>query len=96
MIYFSLTYLLFFLEMHVSFVHYVVILPYFSSLLRITPFKTLCEKIQVCPAFINIIIENKQSHKSGAKATLYNVAMKVFLFILHIFICTCPFFPALT
>ena len=42
--FFSLTYSWFFLEMHVSFVHCVVMLPHFSSLLRITLCKTIYEK----------------------------------------------------
>ena len=33
-------------------------------------------KRKVCPEFINVIIENNLSHKSDAKSTLYNVAMK--------------------
>ena len=43
-------------------------------------------KRQVCPEFINVMIENKQSHKAGAKSTSCNVAMKVFLLSSHIFI----------
>ena len=42
--FFSLTYPWFSLEMHVSFVHCVVMLLIFSSLLQITLCKTLCEK----------------------------------------------------
>ena len=45
-------------------------------------------KIQLCPEFINVMIENNQSHKSGAKSTLYNVAMKGFPLSLHICIRT--------
>ena len=45
-------------------------------------------KIQVCPELINVMIENNLSHKSGAKSTLYNVAMKVFPLLLHICIRT--------
>ena len=32
-------------------------------------------KKQVCPEFINVMIENNLSHKSGAKSTLYKVAI---------------------
>ena len=35
-------------------------------------------------------------HKSGAKSTLCNVAIKGSLLLLHIFICTCPFCFAVT
>ena len=34
-------------------------------------------KMQACPDFINIIMENNQSHKSGENSALYNVPMKV-------------------
>ena len=37
------------------------------------------------------MIENNLSHNSGAKSTLYNVAVKVFPLSLHIFIRTCLF-----
>ena len=50
----------------------------------------------VCPAFINVMIENNLSHKSGANSTLYKVATNVFLLSLHICIRTEPFFPAVT
>ena len=39
---------------------------------------------QVCPRFINIIIENYPSYSSGAKSTLCNVAMKVYPLSSHI------------
>ena len=51
---------------------------------------------QVCPKFINIIIENNLLHISGAKSPLYNVSIKVSPLSLHIFICTCPFYFAMT
>ena len=35
-------------------------------------------KRQVCTKFINLIMENNWSHKSGANSGLYNVAMKGF------------------
>ena len=35
-------------------------------------------QIQVFPEFINIMIENNPLHKSGAKSTLYIVALEVF------------------
>ena len=53
-------------------------------------------KRQFCPAFINIMIENNLSHKSGAKITLCNVAMKDFPLSSHICICTWPFGFTLT
>ena len=53
-------------------------------------------KIQVCPEFINVMIKNNLSHKSGAKCTLCNVAMKLFPLSLHICICTWPFCFAVT
>ena len=49
-------------------------------------------KRQVCPEFINVMIENNMSHNSGAKSTLCNVAMIDFSLSLHICICTWPFF----
>ena len=45
-------------------------------------------KRQVCPAFINLMIENNLLHKSGGKSTLYNDAMNVFLLSSHICILT--------
>ena len=53
-------------------------------------------KRQLCPAFINVIIEINLSHKSGAKSTLYNVAMNVFPLSSHICIRTWPFCFAVT
>ena len=46
---------------------------------------------QVCPDFVNVMIRNNLSHKSGAKSTLCNVAMKGSPWLSHIFICTWPF-----
>ena len=43
-------------------------------------------KNKECTKLINVIIENKQSHKSGANITLYNAAMKGFTFLSQIFI----------
>ena len=54
----------------------------------------LCK--QVCPEFINVIIENNLSRISGAKSTLCNVAIKVSLLLLHIFIRNCPFYFSMT
>ena len=45
-------------------------------------------KIQLFPAFINVMIENNLFHKSGAKSTLYNAVMKYFPLLSHICICT--------
>ena len=45
-------------------------------------------KREVRPEFINATIENNLSHKSGAKSTLCNVAMKGFMLSSHIFIRT--------
>ena len=42
------------------------------------------------------MIKNNPSHKSGAKSTLCNVAMKWSLLLLHIFIRTCSFCFAVT
>ena len=47
-------------------------------------------KRQVCPTFINILIENNLSHKSGAKSTFCNVAMKNFPLSSHICIRAWP------
>ena len=58
--------------------------------------QTPWRKIQVCPAFINVMIENNLSHNSGAKSTLYNVAIKVFPLLSHICIRTEPFCFSLT
>ena len=55
----------------------------------------LCNK-QVCPKFINLMIENNLSHKYGAKGTLCNVAIKGYLLLSHIFIHACPFCFAMT
>ena len=48
---------------------------------------------QVCPEFINLIIENNLLHKSGAKSTLCNVVMKGSPWSSHIFMCTRLFPP---
>ena len=40
---------------------------------------------QICPKFIYLIIENKLTHRSGAKITLCNVAIKLSLLLSHIF-----------
>ena len=45
-------------------------------------------KRHICPAFINVMMENNLSHKSGANSTLYKVATKVFPLSSHIFIRT--------
>ena len=46
--------------------------------------QNLLSKRQVCPEFINVMIENNLSHKSGTKSTLCNVAMKDFPLSSHI------------
>ena len=51
---------------------------------------------QVCPKFINVIIENNLSHKSCAKSTLCNVAIKGCPLLSHTFIRACPFCFAMT
>ena len=58
--------------------------------------QNLLWKIQIYPEFINVMIENNLSHKSGAKSTLCNVAMKDFPLLLHICIRTWPFCFAVT
>ena len=47
---------------------------------------------QLCPKFINVIIENKMLHRYGTKSMLLNVTIKVFPLSSHIFIRTCTFF----
>ena len=51
---------------------------------------------QLCPKFINVMIENTLSHKYGAKDTLLTVAMKGSLLSSRIFICVCPVCFAVT
>ena len=46
--------------------------------------------MQVCTKFINLIIENNQSHKPGVSSTLYNTEMKGLPLSSHIFIWTSP------
>ena len=53
-------------------------------------------KRQLCPEFMNVMIENNLSHKYGAKSTLCNVAMKGYPLLSHIFICTWTFCFAVT
>ena len=64
---------------------------FFSFDIKYTVQNTLLNK-QLCPEFINVMIENNMLHKSGAKSTLCNVAMKEFSWSSHVFIHTCPFF----
>ena len=64
--------------------------PLLSMYLNFTVQNTLWNK-QVCPKFINVIIENNLSHRSGAQSMLCNVAIKVSPLLLHILICTYPF-----
>ena len=45
-------------------------------------------KIHLCCQFINLLMGNNWPHKSGTNSTLYNLAMKGFLFLSHIFIWT--------
>ena len=89
---FSLTSPYFFLKMRVFSVHYAVMLLYYPLLLRSTLCKTLCEKRHVCPALINVMMENNLSHKSGVNSTLYKVTTKVFPLSSHICICNELFF----
>ena len=46
---------------------------------------------QIYTKFINVLIENNLSHRSGAESTLCNVAIKISLLLLQIFIRTCSF-----
>ena len=50
-------------------------------------------KKQVCPEFINVTIENNLSHKSGAKSTLYNLAITGSPLSSHILFVLDLFFP---
>ena len=62
-----------------------------TTLLSFAPSYTvqnILRKIQLCPEFINTMIKNNPLHRSGAKSTLCNVAMKVFPLSLHICIRT--------
>ena len=45
----------------------------------------------VCPALINVMIENNLSHKFGARSTLNKVATNLFLLSSHICIHNEPF-----
>ena len=67
----------------------------FSFSLNYTVKSSLRNK-QVCPKFINVIIENNQSHTSGAKSMLCNVMVKGYLLSSHSFICACLFCFAVT
>ena len=53
-------------------------------------------KRHVCPAFINVMMENSLPHKSGASKTLYNVAIKVSPLLSNICMRTDPFCFAVT
>ena len=68
---------------------------FFSFAQKYTVQNPLRER-QLCPEFINVIIENNLSHKSGARSTLYKVAMNLFMLSSHICICTDPFRFAVT
>ena len=48
------------------------------------------------PQIHNVIMENNRSHNSGANSTLYNVAMKIFPLLSHIFIWNTTFCFAVT
>ena len=52
--------------------------------------QTLLWKRQICPKFINVIMEHNWSHKYRENSRLYNVAMKGLPLSLHIFIWTSP------
>ena len=71
----------------------------FTLCSNVTEFYSLLQKkivqnplweIQVCPEFINVIMENNPSHKYGANSTLYNVAIQGFPLLPLIFIWTSP------
>ena len=65
---------------------------FFSFVPKYTVQNPLWNK-QVCPKFINVIIENNLLHKSGAKSTLCNLAMKGSLllsYILHSYLSFSP------
>ena len=49
-------------------------------------------KIQVCNKLISVIMENNQSHKSGANSMLYNLAIKGFPLSSHMFVWISPCF----
>ena len=64
----------------------------FCSMSMNNTVKTSLWKSQVCIKFINVIMENNWSQKSGTDSTLYNVAMKDFPLSSCIFIWTYPVF----
>ena len=49
--------------------------PFIATLHNVLLAPDLCDRL--FPEFINVMIENNLSHKSGAKSKLCNVAMKV-------------------
>ena len=49
-------------------------------------------KRQICPKFINVMMENNRLHKSGANSTLYNISMKGLPLLSQIFIWSSPVF----
>ena len=53
-------------------------------------------KRQVCPEFINAIMENNQSNNSGGDSKLYNTLTKGFPLLSHTFIWTSPVCFAVT
>ena len=63
--------------------------PFIATLHNVLLAPDLCDNLF---SFINVMIENNLPHKSGAKRTLYNVAMKGFPLLSHIFIHTWLFF----
>ena len=71
----------------------VTVLSYFSPKYTV---QISLWKRQVCPAFFDVIMENKLSHESGVNSTLYKVAKKVFPLSSKIYIRTEPFCFAVT
>ena len=64
---------------------------FFSFATKYTVQNPLCNK-QICTKFINVMIENNPSHKSGAKSTLCNVSIKGSPLMSQNCIHACPFF----
>ena len=58
---------------------------FFSFSLNYIVQNTLWDK-QVCPEFMNVMIENNLPHKSGTKSTLCNVTIKGSPLLSHIFL----------
>ena len=70
-----------------------------TTLSSLSPKKTVQNnlwKSQVCTEFISVIMENNQSHKSGANSMIYNIEMKGLSLSSSIFISTYPVCFAVT